>query len=551
VTLNIAPLLSLNADQSTKLDLRRVTDKVVPIHWDQYRQAADLVALEADILSASSTVSIVLFSSPQLITDNPARLTLLKKLVAKGQLNCVCIDEAHLVVEFGLYFRPEFVKLKSVLFRHLLVPGTANETTCPVIFMTASATKLLVNQLTQLTGFSFTPSDVFWPDAAGMACRRQTIRFMPHAQPIRLFKQVLLAPLLLARQQFIYYSNRRVNVERASKGIRSHLDASDHDGDIVTIIGPFSRDQKFHRTQLFLNPSSLTGDIGTFKAVGCVTTRSLGAAGWDSDLIHLVFSSDMVTSLLSVLQEKGRAGRRVGADGSDDTYFVGFDLDDYLYLVKRACAGEASTDVALADFASLDTTLPEYTKLQLADYMEVLNFFILPSECQHSTLERKLCNPFIDSSGVVLAPCSTLCQYCIDNGQVHKSFERFVRDGVQQALVQLFFSEERLLEPSIDGDEALIVALTDYPFAQRLFFDSGAAKKPQKAAIKRLLLLLITADLIRLRYVTKVLDDERLEATLIAWIPFLPSSCSPVLIDDSRWARLPLKEPKDVTIVVP
>jgi hypothetical protein len=87
-------------------------------------------------------------------------------------------------------------------------------------------------------------------------------------------------------------------------------------------------------------------------------------AGWDSDLIHLIFSSNMVTSLLSVLQEKGRAGRRVGADGSDDTYFVGFDLEDYLYLVKRACAGEASTDIDLADFESLDTTLPEYTKLQ-------------------------------------------------------------------------------------------------------------------------------------------------------------------------------------------
>jgi hypothetical protein len=62
-------------------------------------------------------------------------------------------------------------------------------------------------------------------------------------------------------------------------------------------------------------------------------------------------------------------------------------------------------------------------------------------------------------------------------------------------LVHLFFSEERLLEPSVTGDEALIVALTDYPAAQRLFFDSGAAKKPEKAAIKSLLLLLITADL--------------------------------------------------------
>jgi superfamily II DNA helicase RecQ len=61
VTLNIAPLLSLNANQSTKLDLRRVSEKVVAIHWDQYRQAADLVALEANILSASRTVSIVFF----------------------------------------------------------------------------------------------------------------------------------------------------------------------------------------------------------------------------------------------------------------------------------------------------------------------------------------------------------------------------------------------------------------------------------------------------------------------------------------------------------
>jgi ATP-dependent DNA helicase RecQ len=127
VTLNIAPLLSLNADQSTKLDLRRISEKVVAIHWDQYRQAADLAALEADILSASRTVSSVLFSSPQLIPDNPARHTFLKTLVAKGLLNCMCIDEAHLVVEFGLYFRPEFVKLKLVLFRSLLVSETSNK----------------------------------------------------------------------------------------------------------------------------------------------------------------------------------------------------------------------------------------------------------------------------------------------------------------------------------------------------------------------------------------------------------------------------------------
>ena len=69
--------------------------------------------------------------------------------------------------------------------------------------------------------------------------------------------------------------------------------------------------------------------------------------------------------------------------------------------------------------------------------------------------------------------------------------------------------------------------------------------------IKRMLLLLITARLVEIQYVKRVIamesptsedgSNNRIIYALIAFIPLLPS-CAPVLSDDSGWAGLPLKK---------
>ena len=558
ITLSIAPLLALNSDQAYKLKSRKVSSGTVVVHYDQYKHADNIADIEDRIIHNASSVSVVIFCSPQMLTDRPASIVFIDRLLSLNLLRLVCVDEAHLFCEFGLYFRKEFLALKSVLFSKLLLGqpsnhADGNETICPVLVMTASATKSLLHQFESITGLHFDAADIFWPDALGMQCRRQTIHFQPHAQPIRLFKPMLDA-LTINHQKFIYYSNRCVNVERARDGITAYLDAHNLSGDIVTIVGPYSKEQKFHRTELFLNPASLpASSLHNFKPVGCSVTRSLGAAGWDSDSIHLVFSSDMPTNILCILQEKGRAGRRPGADGSEDFYWVCFDLDDYFYLVTRAYKGQSGAGIDIHDFASLRITLIEYTNQQLDEFLEVLEFFVLPRDCQHCILERRLSNPFTDPSSLTLTPCQTHCQYCLDGGAVHASFKPMVRSGVEAVLLDLFFGENRLLEPTLDGDETLITAICNYPDCQKIMFASNATAKPTKAVVKRLLMLLLAVRMIRICHTVQCIPDDTSEdqanatkqiSKLVAWIPLSPPpDCSPLFTDDSMWDCLPTTQP--------
>lgn len=200
------------------------------------------------------------------------------------------------------------------------------------------------------------------------------------------------------------------------------------------------------------------------------------------------------------------------------------------------------------DFTKLGFSLDDYRESLIRDVYEVLRFYVVPNECQHCILERKLCNPYHPPTNPPLAlpACIDCCQFCVDGGKVHESFTPFLREGVQQALAQFFFSETQLLEASLDNDELLLVAFCKYPSAQLAFYDSNTVKPISKAVIKRLVLMLLAADILRLRYITKTTpgidgSDPTVISTLIAWVPCLTSGI-PAIYDDTRWALLPTKE---------
>ena len=178
--------------------------------------------------------------------------------------------------------------------------------------MTASATKMTLDQLSVLTGYKFLQHNVFWPGPELMAQRQQGLSFSITNRPMAKVKRELKllyqqAALSGERKQWILYSNSRVRLERCQESICSFLDDNGYPGDTVLITGPLSREQKFHYTNLFLNPTVAAEVSDAFDAVGALLTRPLGGAGLDGIYIHLVMSLDFPTNLLSLIQEKDQS----------------------------------------------------------------------------------------------------------------------------------------------------------------------------------------------------------------------------------------------------
>ena len=118
------------------------------------------------------------------------------------------------------------------------------------------------------------------------------------------------------------------------------MDKQDLQGDIVKVIGTMFKEEKLFYTNLFLAGRAARGGtaddyITLFDPVGCVATRSIGSTGWDGKSISHVFSMDCPTSIVDVVQEKGRADRWNGATADKCMYAVCITLTSYIYLLLR------------------------------------------------------------------------------------------------------------------------------------------------------------------------------------------------------------------------
>jgi hypothetical protein len=111
-------------------------------------------------------------------------------------------------------------------------------------------------------------------------------------------------------KQFIVFSNSRHKLEQYhSTTMKDNFNQNQYHGDLVLITGIMLKEQKFFYTDLFLNIKAPDNNenLGEWKynCIGYFATRSLGSAGWDGPNVHLVFSGDFQTDILSVRQESG------------------------------------------------------------------------------------------------------------------------------------------------------------------------------------------------------------------------------------------------------
>ena len=122
VTITVVPLLSLSADQATKLQQLKDSDTSVRVYnLDAIRNFRANQRIRQQLLSLDddTSLSIFLFCSPQKITKDPMWSLAIEQLVARGIVCLVAVDECHLFANFGIEFCAECYHLKEHLFSKL------------------------------------------------------------------------------------------------------------------------------------------------------------------------------------------------------------------------------------------------------------------------------------------------------------------------------------------------------------------------------------------------------------------------------------------------
>jgi superfamily II DNA helicase RecQ len=276
---------------------------------------------------------------------------MIDSLIAKRLLNMLCANEVHLFVQSGLTFRQEFAQLQSVLFKKLHVKASPSagpsrvHISVPVLFMTATSNKTMLDQIELLSGLRFDRSNnVFWPTTDAMKHQNICVRVSYASYPLTSFKKLVGPALQGSRlQKFISYANNCVTIEQHTETLGTWIDSQGFQSDIVSVTGAQMKEQKFHHTNIFAatNLPNLallaTSDEAAqpFNPQMLTVTSGAANAGLDSPDVYGVGHAEFPPTLVDVLQEKGCAGRRPTASPATDWYLVCLSLEMYVYLLRH------------------------------------------------------------------------------------------------------------------------------------------------------------------------------------------------------------------------
>ena len=246
ISLTIVPVLSLGADQRKKVidKANQSCGRIISIHIDEITNTVSAIDIIKNILLLPDDTkkTILLFASPQAIVDKPHWKQFLKELIKRNLLRLVAVDEIQLFVHYGLSFRHQFAMLSTTLFKDLKVGKT--KTKIPVLFMTATCTVQMFEQLQTLTGLTFQKDklNVFWPDSVSMQKRNIYTRVMYTNRVLQVFTSQVDPILSVSKvKSFIFYANTRAMIDRVSEKYGDWLDRSTHQSDYLKLTGTMKK----------------------------------------------------------------------------------------------------------------------------------------------------------------------------------------------------------------------------------------------------------------------------------------------------------------------
>ena len=354
--------------------------------------------------------------------------------------------------------------------------------------MTASCNLEMYQQLILLTGLQFYPDNrnIFWPGSTELMKRSVCTRVVYSNRPLCYFLSNFGAAIHSnPDHRFVFYANSREMIERCAETYGGWLDKSLSllPSDYLKIVGTMKKEEKFHSMKLFCRDKKI-GEEGeeVFNPQVLFATSGAANCGIDNENIYCVFRGEIPPSCEDMVQEEGRAGRRATANSTTDSYTICISLESLLKLWKRIYGG------------TVDKL--SYRKSLLLDVEVMLACLVVPTHCIKSVLAHKASNPFITDKNTPVYlphPCLNSCSFCL--GEYSDIAPPLNRAGVCIILMDLFSGTNR-----ISGDITFMPVLLDhikkYPGCNRLVFGVNSNKRPAPIQIKKMLLVLISANIL-------------------------------------------------------
>lgn len=475
-------------------------------------------------LKQDSSSSIFLFLSPEKLLKEPWN-KLMIFLIDHKILKLVCIDEVHQFVSFGSSFRRMFEKLKETLFSKIKVNEKLNDTglKLPILFMTATFNMELCDRLETIIGIAINKKGFVWGDCDSMKRRVVTIRVdMCFCQLRKVCDEFIDTLKNNSKKKCIIYTNTAEKVQEVQKEIDYFLDVEEKiSGDTLAIFGKLDSEVKFISVKEFTKIRDNYDEIiknGSYFPRVLVATSSCIGAGLDSSDIYSVIRLGFPTSIIDLVQEMGRCGRKRkyrGNNGSD-TYLLLLTLSDYVYLTSQIYEEKDKKEKDRL------ISVTKRQEIDLKNLQEVLYLMYGWKHCRHVYLEGKCANIEIDET-MLRDCCRGSCPFCNDKWKNYIMAVR--RAGLSAFLSHVFITGIRRPYSPIE----LVDALKKYEDVGKVIYGRKKSKNaPSSKFLQSTICQLLVSNICEIQINNK---DDKIELEM-------KLSCSqsePNYIIDKYW----------------
>jgi superfamily II DNA/RNA helicase len=327
LTVFVVPTVALAIDQERQMKLYFKASKkftnLWPLAWHGGTSDSDKAQIRDRLNQGTQKI---LFVSPEALTKS--LLKIIYKIALEGMLNYLVIDEAHLTVQWGDEFRPEFQVIAGLRHSLLRKLRSENRPLFRTLLLSATYTKETIETLANLFG---PPDKVQMISAVHL--RPEPQYWFSHADSFSDKENQVLEALRYAPRPFILYVTKQQDCVKWEKILKSNgykritrFDGKTNDADRKRIIDEWIKN----------------------KLDGVVATSAFGV-GIDKGDVRTVIHATIPETLDRYYQEVGRGGR----DGKSSVSLVVYENSDWDICRRMANPTLISNELGMKRWESL------------------------------------------------------------------------------------------------------------------------------------------------------------------------------------------------------